>query len=122
MLLISYLKLQGKVPLRGFGVRCHQYTDDTQLSLFPPASKVAVGVLSGRGWGLHEGNSPILNSDKTEVLLVWETAIRSSACSGWGSTPSVKEQLCSLGALLDPNLSLDCQVASVGRGPLPNFG
>lgn len=39
---------------------------------------------------------------------------RSSSCSGQCSTP-LKEQVCSLGVFLDPQLSLDDQVASVAR-------
>ena len=73
MLFNIYMKPLGAVIQR-FGVRCHQYADDTQLYFsFSSSSGEAVDVLN---WCLAvtmdwmRANKLKLNPDKTEMLLV----------------------------------------------------
>ena len=121
MLFNIYMKPLGEV-IRGFGVRCHQYADDTQLYLsFPPDSEEAVEVLDRcleavGGW--MRVNKLRLNPDKTEVLLVRKSTTRVLDYHPTldGVALPLKEQVRSLGVLLDPQLLLDSQVAAVARG------
>ena len=106
MLLNIYMKPLGEV-VQSFGLRCHQYADDTHLFLSsPPNSREAVLTLnqclaSVMGW--MRANKLKLNPEKKEVLLV--------SCKGDkeigilpvlnGVTLPLKTQVCSLGVLLD---------------------
>uniref|UniRef100_A0A803TU59 Reverse transcriptase domain-containing protein n=1 Tax=Anolis carolinensis TaxID=28377 RepID=A0A803TU59_ANOCA len=120
MLFNIYMKPLGEV-IRSFGVRCHLYTDDTQLYYsFPPTSKKAPWILDQclatvMGW--MRANKLKLNPDKTEVLQVSRSTDRGT---GWlpvleGVALPLKAQVHSLGVLLDSSLSLDAQVLAVAR-------
>ena len=73
MLFNMYMKPLGAV-IRSFGVRCHQYADDTQLYFsFSSSSGEAVEVLNrclGATMDWMRANKLRLNPDKTELLLV----------------------------------------------------
>ncbi|KAF7248518.1 NHP2-like protein 1 [Varanus komodoensis] len=115
-----YMKPLGEVTRR-FGLRSHQYADDTQLYLsFSTDPGEAVAVLN---WCLAEvmgwmrANKLKLNPDKMEVLLV-------GGSSSWVGDLDLaldrvalplKNRVCSLGVLLDPKLSLEAQVTAVVR-------
>nr|GFC52549.1 hypothetical protein [Tanacetum cinerariifolium] len=121
MLFNIYMKPLGEV-IRGFGVGSHQYADDTQLFLsFPPDSKGAVDVLNRclEAVGSWMGANKLkLNPDKTEVLLVQKstTQVLDHRPALNGVVLPLKEQVRSLGVLLDAQLLLDSQVAAVARG------
>uniref|UniRef100_A0A803TBL4 Reverse transcriptase domain-containing protein n=1 Tax=Anolis carolinensis TaxID=28377 RepID=A0A803TBL4_ANOCA len=118
MLFNIYMKPLGEV-IRGVGVQCHLYADDTQLHYsFPPTSKEAPRILDQclaavMGW--MRANKLKLNPDKTEVLQVSRSTDRGI---GWlpvldGVALPLKAQVRSLGVLLDSSLSLDAQVSAV---------
>ena len=58
-----------------------------------------------------------LNPDKTEMLLVGDSSDRMVGAQPVldGIALPLKEQVCSLGVLLEPSLSLEAQVASVAQ-------
>ncbi|XP_062818981.1 probable RNA-directed DNA polymerase from transposon BS isoform X1 [Anolis carolinensis] len=118
MLFNTYMKPLGEA-IRGFGVRCHLYADDTQLYYsFPPNSKEAAQTLNRclaavSNW--MRANKLKLNPDKTEALLV---SRRTNRGIGWqpvlnGVALPLKAQVRSLGVLLDSSLALDAQVSAV---------
>lgn len=105
MLFNIYMKQLSGV-IWSFGVRCHQYADDTLLYFsFLTSAGEAVGVLN---WCLAtimdwmRANKLKFNPDKTELLLVGD----SSAQMGGVQTAldrvtlPLKEQVCSLGCSL----------------------
>uniref|UniRef100_A0A803TBL9 Reverse transcriptase domain-containing protein n=1 Tax=Anolis carolinensis TaxID=28377 RepID=A0A803TBL9_ANOCA len=105
MLFNIYMKPLGEV-IRGFGVRCHLYADDTQLHYsFPPTSKETPRILDQclatvMGW--MRANKLKLNPDKTEVLQVSRSTDRGI---GWlpvldGVALPLKAEVRSLGVLL----------------------
>uniref|UniRef100_A0A670ISF5 Reverse transcriptase domain-containing protein n=1 Tax=Podarcis muralis TaxID=64176 RepID=A0A670ISF5_PODMU len=120
MLFNIYMKPLGEI-IRGFGLGVHQYADDTQLYLsFKSEPVKAVKVLcecleAVGGW--MAANRLRLNPDKTEVLF-WGDR-------GWagvgdslvlnGVTVPLKDQVHSLGVILDSQLSMEAQVNSVSR-------
>ncbi|XP_061485295.1 uncharacterized protein LOC133385720 isoform X1 [Rhineura floridana] len=120
MLFNIYMKPLGAV-IRSFGVRCHQYADDTQLYFsFASSSGEAVNVLNRCLAAIMDwmgANRLKLNPDKTETLLV--SAFYAQMVDVYpvldGVTLPLKEQVRSLGVLFDPSLSLEAQVASVAR-------
>ncbi|KAF7251997.1 hypothetical protein EYD10_02590 [Varanus komodoensis] len=114
------MKPLGEV-IRRCGLWNHQYTDDTQLYLlFSTNPGEAVAVLN---WCLAEvmgwlrANKLRLNPDKMEVLLVGGMGF------GMGDLDLVlngvalplRDRVCSLGVLFDPELSLEAQVTAVAR-------
>uniref|UniRef100_A0A803SSM3 Reverse transcriptase domain-containing protein n=1 Tax=Anolis carolinensis TaxID=28377 RepID=A0A803SSM3_ANOCA len=118
MLFNIYKKPLGEV-IRGFGVRCHLYADDTQLYYsFPPKSKEAPRILDqclAAVFAWMRVNKLRLNPDKTEVLQV---SRKSDRGIGWqpvldGVTLPLKAQVRSLGVLLNSGLTLEAQVSAV---------
>ncbi|KAF7242038.1 putative RNA-directed DNA polymerase from transposon BS [Varanus komodoensis] len=115
-----YMKPLGEV-IRRCGLQNHQYTDDTQLYLsFSTNPGEAVAVLNrclAEVMDWMRANKLKLNPDKTEVLLV-------GGLSSWvgdldlalnGVALPLKDRVCSLGVLLDPELFLEAQVTAVVR-------
>ena len=98
-------------------MRCHQYTDDTQLYFsFSSSSGEAVDVLNqclGATMDWMRANKLRLNPDKTDVLLVGGSSDRMVGVQPVldGVALPLKEQVRSLGVLLEPSLSLEAQVA-----------
>uniref|UniRef100_A0A8C6XR48 Reverse transcriptase domain-containing protein n=1 Tax=Naja naja TaxID=35670 RepID=A0A8C6XR48_NAJNA len=116
-----YMKPLGEI-IRGFGVRYHQYADDTQLYISTPnqisdALSVMTRCLDAvRIW--MDGNMLRLNPAKTEWLYI--PASRSSLeCPsltiGGVVLPPV-DRARNLGVLLDARLRLEEQVGAVARG------
>ncbi|KAF7249720.1 Plexin-D1 [Varanus komodoensis] len=115
-----YMKPLGEV-IRRCGLRNHQYADDTQFYLsFSTNPAEAVAVLNqclAEVMGWMRANKLKLNSDKTEVLLVGGLGL------GMGDLGLVlngvalplRDRVCCLGVLLDPELSLEAQVTVVAR-------
>ncbi|KAF7252305.1 hypothetical protein EYD10_02240, partial [Varanus komodoensis] len=115
-----YMKPLGEVIQR-CGLWNHQYADDTQLYLsFSTNPGEAVAVLNrclAEVMGWMRANKLKLNPDEVEVLLVGGLG------SGVGDLDLVlngvalllKDRVCSLGVLLDPELSLEAQVTTVAR-------
>ncbi|KAF7251593.1 Apoptosis-resistant E3 ubiquitin protein ligase 1 [Varanus komodoensis] len=115
-----YMKPLGEV-IRRCGLRNHQYADDTQLYLsFSINPGEAVAVLNrclAKVMGWMRANKLKHNPDKTEVLLVGGSGF------GMGDLGLVlngvalplKDRVCSLGVLLDPEPSLEAQVMAVAR-------
>ncbi|XP_061473928.1 uncharacterized protein LOC133380529 [Rhineura floridana] len=107
--------------VKSFGVRCHQYADDTQLYYsFSSSSGEAVDVLNRCLAAIMDwmgANKLKLNPDKTETLLVSAFSAQMEDVHPVldGVTLPLKEQVRSLGVLFDPSLSLEAQVASVAR-------
>ncbi|KAF7246187.1 Armadillo repeat-containing protein 1 [Varanus komodoensis] len=103
------------------GLWNHQYTDDTQLYLsFSTSPGEAVAVLNrclAEVMGWIRAIKLNLNPDKTEVLLV-------GGLNSWvgdldlvlnGVALPLKDRICILGVLLDPELTLEAQVSAVVR-------
>ncbi|KAF7253150.1 hypothetical protein EYD10_01179 [Varanus komodoensis] len=115
-----YMKLLGEV-IRRCGLRNHQYADDTQLYLsFSTNPGEAVAVLNrclAEVMGWMRANKLKLNPDMMEVLLVGGLGF------GVGDLDLVlngvalplRNKVCGLGVLLDPELSLEAQVTAVAR-------
>ncbi|XP_053169630.1 uncharacterized protein LOC128353010 [Hemicordylus capensis] len=126
MLFNIYMKPLGEV-IRGFGLSCQQYADHTQLYLsLSPDPREAVDVLN-RGleavMGWMWANKLKLNPDKMEVILVSRRANRDKDILPVldGVALPLKEQVRSLGVLLDPALLLEAQVEAVARGAFAQF-
>ena len=107
--------------IRGFGLGVHQYADDTQLYLsFKSEPVKAVKVLcecleAVGGW--MAANRLRLNPDKTEVLFLGDrrrAGVEDSLVLN-GVTVPLKDQVRSLGVILDSQLSMEAQVNSVSR-------
>ncbi|XP_053120143.1 uncharacterized protein LOC128330801 [Hemicordylus capensis] len=121
MLFNIYMKLLGEI-IRGFGAGCYQYADDTQI-YFSMSTSSGVGISSLNAcleavMGWMGENKLKLNPDKTEVLIV-----RGRNSRDVFDLPVLdrvtlpqKEQVRSLGVLLDQRLSLVSQVEAVARG------
>ncbi|XP_061460454.1 uncharacterized protein LOC133373973 [Rhineura floridana] len=125
MLFNIYMKPLGAV-IRSFGVRSHQYADDTQLYFsFSSSSGEAVKVLNRCLAAIMDwmrANKLKLNPDKTEMLLVNGSPDQLDVRPVLDEvTLPLKEQVRSLGVLLDPSLSLEAQVASVARSAFYQF-
>uniref|UniRef100_A0A670II27 Reverse transcriptase domain-containing protein n=1 Tax=Podarcis muralis TaxID=64176 RepID=A0A670II27_PODMU len=120
MLFNIYMKPLGEI-IRGLGLGVHKYADDTQLSLSFKSEpvkvvKVLCECLEAVG-GWMAANRLRLNPDKTEVLFLGD---RGWACGGDslvlnGVTVPLKDQVCSLGVILDSQLSMEAQVNFVSR-------
>ena len=101
-----YMKPLGEI-IQNFGIWCHQYADDTQLYLsLPPKSEEATLPLdqcfaSVVDWMMV--NKLKLNPDKTEVFLVSQKVDQGIGMQLVldGITLPLKNQVCSLGMLLD---------------------
>uniref|UniRef100_A0A670JM86 Reverse transcriptase domain-containing protein n=1 Tax=Podarcis muralis TaxID=64176 RepID=A0A670JM86_PODMU len=120
MLFNIYMKPLGEI-VRGFGLGVHQYADDTQLYLsFKSEPVKAVKVLcecleAVGGW--MAANRLRLNPDKTEVLFLGDrtrAGVEDSLVLN-GVTVPLKDQVRSLGVILDSQLSMEAQVKSVSR-------
>uniref|UniRef100_A0A670II88 Reverse transcriptase domain-containing protein n=1 Tax=Podarcis muralis TaxID=64176 RepID=A0A670II88_PODMU len=120
MLFNIYMKPLGEI-IRGFGLGVHQYADDTQLYLsFKSEPVKAVKVLcecleAVGGW--MAANRLRLNPDKTEVLFLGDrerVGVGDSLVLN-GVTVPLKDQVRSLGVILDSQLSMEAQVNSVSR-------
>uniref|UniRef100_A0A8C6XD58 Reverse transcriptase domain-containing protein n=1 Tax=Naja naja TaxID=35670 RepID=A0A8C6XD58_NAJNA len=121
LLFTIYMKPLGEI-IRGFGVRYHQYADDTQLYISTPDQ--ISDALSVMSWCLEAvqtwmgSNRLRLNPAKTEWLF-----LPASRCSvdvpslvmGGEVLPPV-DRARNLGVLLDAQLSLEEQVGAVARG------
>ncbi|KAF7238180.1 Complement C1q-like protein 3 [Varanus komodoensis] len=120
MLFNIYMKPLGEV-IRRFELRSHQYAGDTQLYLsFTSAPGEAVAVLNqclAEVMGWMRANKLSLNPDKTEVLLVCSAGLQVGGFDPVldGVALPLKDRVHSLGVLLDPELSLEFQVAVVAR-------
>ena len=103
------------------GARCHQYADDAQLYLsFSPTAVDAVSSLEhclGTVLEWMRANGLRLNQDKTEMLCVGSPGISGlgNSLSFGGVTLPTKSEVPSLGICLDPDLTMETQVASVVR-------
>uniref|UniRef100_A0A670IP01 Reverse transcriptase domain-containing protein n=1 Tax=Podarcis muralis TaxID=64176 RepID=A0A670IP01_PODMU len=112
MLFNIYMKPLGEI-IRGFGLGVHQYADDTQLNLsFKSEPVKAVKVLwecleAVGGW--MAANRLRLNPDKTEVLFLGDrgrAGVGDSLVLN-GVTVPLKDQMRSLGVILDSQLSME---------------
>ncbi|KAF7237674.1 Structural maintenance of chromosomes protein 1B [Varanus komodoensis] len=114
------MKPLGEV-IRRCGLRNHQYADDTQLYLsFSTNPGEAVAVLNRCLAEVMEwmrANKLKLNPDKTEVLLVGGSGFGEGGFDLVlnGATLPLRDKVCSLGVLLDLELSLEAQVTAVAR-------
>ncbi|KAF7253513.1 Vacuolar protein 8 [Varanus komodoensis] len=114
------MKPLGEV-IRRFGLRSHQYADDTQLCLsFSTNPGEAVTVLNrclAEVMGWMRANKLKLNPDKTEVLMVGDSSfwVSDLVPALAGVAVPLKDRVHSLGVLLDPELSLEAQVMTVAR-------
>ncbi|KAF7249234.1 1-phosphatidylinositol 4,5-bisphosphate phosphodiesterase beta-1 [Varanus komodoensis] len=114
------MKPLGEV-VRRCGLRNHQYTDDTQLYLsFSTNPGEAVAVLNqclAKVMGWMRANKLKLNPDKMEVLLVGGLGSGVGALDIVldGAALALKDRVCRLGVLLNPELSLEAQVTDVVR-------
>uniref|UniRef100_A0A670HRU4 Reverse transcriptase domain-containing protein n=1 Tax=Podarcis muralis TaxID=64176 RepID=A0A670HRU4_PODMU len=120
MLFNIYMQPLGEI-IKGFGLGVHQYADDTQLYLsFKSEPVKAVKVLcecleAVGGW--VAANRLRLNPVKTEVLFLGDrrrAGVEDSLVLN-GVTVPLKDQVCSLGVILDSQLSMEAQVKSVSR-------
>ncbi|KAF7252094.1 RutC family protein in vnfA 5'region [Varanus komodoensis] len=115
-----YMKPLGEV-IRRCGLRNHQYTDDTQLYLsFSTNPGEAMAVLNwclAKVMGWMSANKLKLNSDKMEVLLVGGSGFREGELNLVlnGVALPLRDEVHSLGVLLDPELSLEAQMTAVAR-------
>ncbi|KAF7246016.1 Potassium voltage-gated channel subfamily KQT member 4 [Varanus komodoensis] len=115
-----YLKPLGGV-IRRFGLRNHQYPDDTQLYLSLASNPgEAVAVLNwclAKVMGGMRANELKLKPDKMEVLLVSGSGFQVIDFGPvlYGIALPLKDRGRSLAVLLDPELSLEAQVAMVVR-------
>ncbi|KAF7239274.1 Inactive carboxypeptidase-like protein X2 [Varanus komodoensis] len=115
-----YVKPLGEA-IRRCGLRNHQYADDTQLYLaFSTNPGEAVAVLNrclAEVMGWMRANKLKLNPDKTEVLLVGGSSFGEGDLDLVlnGVALPLKDKVCSLGVLLDPELLLEAQVTAVAR-------
>ncbi|KAF7234952.1 hypothetical protein EYD10_18178, partial [Varanus komodoensis] len=120
------MKPLGEV-IRRCGLRNHQYADDTQLYLsFSTNPGEAVAVLN---WCLAEvmgwmrANKLKLNPDKTEVLLVGGSGFGEGELNLVlnGVALPLRDKVCSLGVLLDSEISFETQVTAVARSAFLQF-
>ncbi|KAF7250944.1 RNA-directed DNA polymerase from mobile element jockey [Varanus komodoensis] len=115
-----YMKPLGEV-IRRCGLRNHQYADDTQLYLsFSTNPGEAVAVLNrclAEVMGWMRANKLKLNPDKMEVLLVGGSGFEEGDLDLVlnGVALPLRDKVHILGALLDPELSLEAQVTAVAR-------
>uniref|UniRef100_A0A8D2L5S4 Reverse transcriptase domain-containing protein n=1 Tax=Varanus komodoensis TaxID=61221 RepID=A0A8D2L5S4_VARKO len=115
-----YMKLLGEV-IRRCGLRNHQYADDTQLYLsFSTNPGEAVAVLNrclAEVMGWMRANKLKLSPGKTEVLLVGGSGFGEGDLDLVlnGVALPLMDKVCSLGVLLNPELSLEAQVTAVAR-------
>uniref|UniRef100_A0A670I451 Reverse transcriptase domain-containing protein n=1 Tax=Podarcis muralis TaxID=64176 RepID=A0A670I451_PODMU len=117
MLFNIYMKPLGEI-IRRFGLGVHQYADDTQLYLSFKSEpvKVLCECLEAVG-GWMAANRLRLNPDKTEVLFLGDrrrASVEDSLVLN-GVTVPLKDQVRSLGVILDSQLSMEAQVKSVSR-------
>ena len=115
------MKLLGEA-VRRFGLRSHQYADDTQLYLsFSTNPGVTAAILNScldliTDWMMV--NKLRLSPNKIEVLLVatLPDRLKGHFPALYGVTLPLKDRVHILGVLLDRGLTLEAQVDSVSRG------
>uniref|UniRef100_A0A8C6Y4J2 Reverse transcriptase domain-containing protein n=1 Tax=Naja naja TaxID=35670 RepID=A0A8C6Y4J2_NAJNA len=117
-----YMKPLGE-NICGFGVRFHQYADDTQLYISTPSQiSDALSLMTRcldalRIW--MSGNMLRLNPAKTGMSACRPSQEYPSLAIGGEVLPPV-DRAWNLGVLLDIWLRLEEQVGAVARGPLPS--